>query len=86
MAWWEYVLVAAVLLAGIYGFLVLTGYTTSFLSRGTDRTAESIYGNYADSPRKQHRYARKHGGQWHGDEARSSSRTASEPGPPRKAA
>ena len=86
MAWWEYVLVVAVLLAGISGFLVLTGCTTRFLSSGTGRTAENMYGNYADSPRKQHRYARKHGGQWHDDETRSSSRTASEPRPSRKAA
>jgi hypothetical protein len=86
MVWWEYVLVAAVLLAGIYGFLVLTGYVTGFLSRGTDRTAESMYGDYADSLRKQRRYARKHGGQWHDDETRSSSLTASAPRPPRKIA
>jgi hypothetical protein len=86
MAWWEYVLVVAVLLAGIYGFLVLTGYTTRFLGSGTDRTAESMYGNYADSLRKQGRYARKHGGQWHDDETRPGDRTASEPRPPRKAA
>lgn len=85
MAWWEYVLVVAVLLAGIYAFLVLTGSVTWFLSHGTDRTAESIYGDYADSLRKQRQYARKHGGQWH-DETRSSDRTASEPRPPRKAA
>jgi hypothetical protein len=86
MAWWEDVLVVAVLLAGIYGFLVLMGSTTRFLSSGTDRTAESMYGNYADSPRKHRRYARKHAGQWHDDETRSSDRTASEPRPPRKAA
>jgi hypothetical protein len=72
-----------VLLAGIYGFLVLMGYTTRFLSSGTDRTAESMYGDYADSPRKQRRYARKHGGQSHDDETPSSDRTASEPSPAR---
>jgi hypothetical protein len=86
MAWWEYVLVVAVLLAGIYGFLVLTGYTTRFLSSGTDRTADSMYDNYADSPRKQRRYASKHGGRWHDDETRSGSPAASEPRPPSKAA
>jgi hypothetical protein len=70
MAWWEYVLVVAVLLAGVYGFWVLARYVTRFLSSGTDRTADSMYGNYADSLRRQRRYARKHGGQWH-DETRS---------------
>jgi len=63
MAWWEYVITAMVLLAGICAFLVLTGGVTRFLSSGTDRTAESMYGNYADSLRKQRRYARRHGGQ-----------------------
>lgn len=79
MTWWEYVVVAAVLLAGIYGFLVLTGYVTRFLSSGTDRTADSMYDNYADSLHKQRRYATKHGGQWHDDETRSSG--ASQPAP-----
>ncbi len=86
MAWWGNVLVAAVLLAGIYAFLVLTGSTTRFLSRRTDRTAESMYGDYADSPRKQRRYASKHGGRWHDDETRSGSPAASESRPPSKTA
>lgn len=86
MVWWQYILIVGVLLAGIYGFVVLTGYLTGFLSHRTDRTAESMYGDYADSPRKQRRYAQRHGGQWHDEETRSSTLTASQPRPPRKAA
>jgi len=62
--WWEYVIIAAVLLLGIYAFLVFTGFETRNLSRRTTRTAESMYRNYADSARKQRRYAREHGGEW----------------------
>jgi hypothetical protein len=61
---WEYVIVAVILLFGIYAFLVLTGFETRTLSRRTTRTAESMYPSYADSLRKQRRYARQHGGEW----------------------
>jgi hypothetical protein len=39
------------------------------LARKTTRTAESMYDEYADSPRKQRRYAREHGGEWREDQA-----------------
>lgn len=54
--WWEYVIIAAVLLLGIYAFLTLTGFETRILSRRTNRTAESMYSNYADPSRKQRRH------------------------------
>jgi len=62
--WWEYIVVAAVLLFGIYAFLVLTGFETRVLSRRTSRTAESMYSNYADSPHKQRRPARQRADEW----------------------
>jgi hypothetical protein len=31
------------------------------------RAAQDLYPSYADSLRKQHRFAREHGGQWHDD-------------------
>jgi hypothetical protein len=65
--WWVYTLAAAVLLFGIYAFLVLAGFETRVLSRRTDRTAESVYDRYADSLRKQRRYAGQHGGEWQND-------------------
>ena len=58
---WEYVIIAAVLLLGIYGFLTLTGFETRVLSRRTTRTAADMYDSYGDSLRKQRRYARQHG-------------------------
>jgi hypothetical protein len=66
--WWLYVIVAAVLLFGIYAFLVLVGVETRILSRRTNRTAESMYPLYGGSLRKQRRYARQHGGEWTDDE------------------
>ena len=66
--WWIYIIVVVVLLFGIYAFLVLIGFEKRFLSRKTSRTAESMYDNYADSDRKQRRYAKEHGGEWTDDE------------------
>ena len=61
--WWEYIVIAAVLVFGIYAFMTLTGFETRVLSRRTSRTAESMYGNYADSASEQRRYARRRGGE-----------------------
>ena len=62
--WWQYIIIAAVILFGIYGFLTLTSFETRALSRRTTRRAADLYPNYADSLRKQHRYAKQHGGEW----------------------
>jgi hypothetical protein len=62
--WWQYIIIAAVLVLGIYAFLVFTGFETRTLSRRTTRTAEDMYPGYADSLRKQRRNARQHGGEW----------------------
>jgi len=67
--WWQYIIIAAVLVLGVCGFLVLTGFETRNLSRRTTRTAEDMYPSYADSLRKQRRYARQHGGEWTSDES-----------------
>jgi hypothetical protein len=61
--WWQYIIIAAVLVLGVYGFLVLTGFETRNLSRRTTRTAEDMYPSYAASLRKQRRHARQHGGE-----------------------
>jgi hypothetical protein len=61
--WWEYIVIAAVLLFGIYAFATLTGFETRVLSRRTNRTAESMYDNYAGSTRDQRRQAGQHGGE-----------------------
>lgn len=46
--WWEYVIIAAVLILGVYCFRVFTRFETHQLSRKSDRSAASIYSNYAD--------------------------------------
>ena len=51
--WWQYIIIAAVILFGIYGFLVLTRFETRNLSRRTKRTAADVYPSYADSIHKQ---------------------------------
>ena len=66
--WWQYIIIAAVILLGIYGFLVFTRFETRNLSRRTNRTAADMYRGYADSLRKQRRYARQHGGEWMSDD------------------
>jgi hypothetical protein len=63
--WWEYLIIATVLLLGVYGFVVLIGFERQPLSRKTNRTAESMYSDYATSDRKQQKYARKRG-EWKG--------------------
>ena len=59
--WWEYIIIAVVLLFGTYAFVRLTGFETQLLSRRTKRTAESMYSNYADPSRRQRRHIRRHG-------------------------
>ena len=48
---------------------MLTGFEKRFLTRKTDRRAENLYDEYADSPRKQRRFAEEHGGTWKDDPA-----------------
>ncbi len=66
--WWEYVVIAVLLIFGVYAFLALVGFKARLLTRKTSRTAESMYSNYADPKRKQHRYARQRGGESKSDE------------------
>jgi hypothetical protein len=65
MPWWEATLFFAAVILAVWGFASLVGFRTRTLTRRTDRTAQDLYGQYADSPRKQRRYARQHGGDWH---------------------
>ena len=63
MTWWEIILFIAVVIFAIYAFASIVGFRTRSLTRPTDRTAQDMYDNYADSPRKQRSYARHHGGE-----------------------
>ncbi|HEY7050314.1 MAG TPA: hypothetical protein VH373_24075 [Jatrophihabitantaceae bacterium] len=62
MSWWMYVVVLAILAFGIYAFLELVGARTRWMTRRSERTAESMYDSYGDSPRAQRRSAKRHGG------------------------
>jgi hypothetical protein len=66
--WWVNILIPALLILGVYCFLVVVGFRTRLLTRKTNRTAESMYDSYADSPRKQRKYAKDHGGTWKDDD------------------
>jgi hypothetical protein len=63
MPWWEAVLFFAVVIFAIYAFASIVGFRTRTLTHETDRTAQDMYDNYRDSPRKQRRDARRHGGE-----------------------
>jgi hypothetical protein len=68
MSWWEIILFIAAVIFAIYAFASIVGFRTRTLTRPTDRTAQDMYDNYADSPRKQRRYAKRHGGEGHDGE------------------
>jgi hypothetical protein len=76
--WWQYLIGAVVVIVVVYGFISLTRFQTGRLSRKTDRTAEDMYGSYADSLPKQRRYARERGGEW-ADEQRAAERNPDVP-------
>ena len=65
MSWWMYIVVLAILLFGIYAFLELVGVRTRWMTRRSERTAESMYDSYSDSQRAQRRYAKRRGGEAH---------------------
>jgi hypothetical protein len=73
--WWQYIIVAAVLSLLTYSFVVMVGYRTRLLTRKTDRTAQSMYDDYASLNRKQRKSAEAAGGQRHDD--REAGRVAS---------
>jgi hypothetical protein len=91
---WLDIGIVALFLVGIYAFIELVGWRTKPLSRRTNRRAEDMYDQYADSPRQQRRYAQQHGGSWPdgsggaaGPRSASPPRPASPPGrasPPRR--
>jgi hypothetical protein len=61
---WLDIGIVALFLFAVYAFIEMVGWRTRWLSHRTDRTAEDMYQDYADSPRQQQRYARQHGGSW----------------------
>jgi hypothetical protein len=67
MSWWEIIVFILVVIVAIWGFASIVGLETKNLTRRTSRTAQDLYDSHADSPRKQRRYAREHGGSWHNE-------------------
>jgi hypothetical protein len=63
--WWlDDIVIPAVLTLGVYCFVVLVRSGTRAKTRKTNRTVENMYPLYADSIRKQRKYATEHGGTW----------------------
>jgi hypothetical protein len=71
---WLDIGIVALLIIGIYCFAVLIGFQTRMLARRSNRRAEDMYDQYADSPYKQRRYAKEHAETWHDDPAGPRSR------------
>jgi len=67
MWWMDDLIVPALLILGIYCFVVMVGFRTRMLTRKTNRAAEDLYPRYADSLKKQQKYAKEHGGTWKDD-------------------
>jgi hypothetical protein len=68
MWWMNDIIVPAVLILGVCVFVLLVRTLTRRAGRRTYRTAESLYPRYADSLKKQRKYAKEHGGQSRDDE------------------
>jgi hypothetical protein len=66
--WWVNIVVPALLILAIFGFVLVVRLQTRRLTSRTTRTAEDLYPRYGDSPREQRAYAKEHGGQWQDDE------------------
>jgi hypothetical protein len=58
--WWlTDIVVPALLILGIYCFLVLVGFDKRYLTRRTNRTAEDMYSSNAELSRRQRKRARQ---------------------------
>ena len=55
MPWWGDVLFLIVAAIAVWGFASLVGFRTRTLTRETDRTAENMYPNFGDLPRRKGR-------------------------------
>jgi hypothetical protein len=74
--WWLDIVIPLLMIFAVYGFLLIVGVNVKWLTTRSYKTADSVYDRYADSPRKQRRYARKHGGSWKDDKSSASSADA----------
>jgi membrane protein insertase Oxa1/YidC/SpoIIIJ len=65
--WWLNIVIPALMLLAIFGFVLAVRLQTRRLTSKSTRTAEDLYDSYGDSLRKQRQYAQEHGGQWQDD-------------------
>lgn len=54
--WWQYIVLVALLAAGIYGFVVLTRHMTQHMTRKTDRRAEDMYEEFSSARKDKDRW------------------------------
>jgi hypothetical protein len=54
--WWQYIIIVALLAAGIYGFAVLVRYMTLQMTRKTDRRAEDMYEEFSSARKDKDRW------------------------------
>ena len=54
--WWQYIVIVALLAAGIYGFVVLTRHMTQHMTRKTDRRAEDMYEEFSSARKDKDRW------------------------------
>ena len=54
--WWQYIVIVALLAAGIYGFVVLARYMTQQMTRKTDRRAEDMYDEFSSARKDKDRW------------------------------
>jgi hypothetical protein len=55
--WWQYIIIVAVIVAGIYGFVVLARYMTQQMTRKTERRAEDMYDEFSSNRKDKDRYS-----------------------------
>jgi hypothetical protein len=54
--WWQDIIIVALLVLGIYGFVVLVRHMTAQMSRKTDRRAEDMYDEFSSSRKDKDRW------------------------------
>jgi hypothetical protein len=54
--WWQYIVIPALLIAGIYGFVLLVRHMTQQMSHETDRRAEDMYDEFSSTRKEKGRW------------------------------
>jgi hypothetical protein len=54
--WWQYIIIVIGVAFLVYAVALIAGVETRFLTRRTDRRAEDLYADYADSGHHRRRH------------------------------